>query len=409
MANSRSEEEIVRDVLRRLDKDGELAKSTEGFESMVSSAFGRLLLKAAHIEASEVEQLLKTGRKSLSDIARSIMLFAPIGWAPSGFNHEPTITAALETYDATASLDAAEKALVEGWNQSGMFRFCHTRLLGLAPDDDEMREFSHKRADLIEKALAHHNAGAFEASVPIVLAQVDGIVLDMTEGRNGFFYRPGDLAHLRDNDTVSGTDEGLSSLQRYFGITQNSTGTSGLLSRHGILHGRELGYDTRTNSTKCFVLLLAIVEWAQPKARQLVDRRRAEREAQFAGVEGVDDEGRRLDRRGFRDVRMALNDLWFDQLMQFHLTGRYELTPKPSSKRTQEQHARLKQLSVVCAQDGRQFGAWRATPSGWILGVGAVAGTTAATSIQKYYAGPTEPPADISREPWQEALPPDFY
>lgn len=31
-------------------------------------------------------------------------------------------------------------------------------------------------------------------------------------------------------------------------------------SRHGVMRGRSLGYDTRRNSTKAFVTLLAVVE-----------------------------------------------------------------------------------------------------------------------------------------------------
>lgn len=36
----------------------------------------------------------------------------------------------------------------------------------------------------------------------------------------------------------------------------------GTVSRHGVMYGRELRHDSRANSTKSFVLLLAIWEWA---------------------------------------------------------------------------------------------------------------------------------------------------
>lgn len=141
---------------------------------------------------------------------------------------------------------------------------------GLGIGNNELGAFFAERARLIEKALWHHNAGAFEASVPIVLAQIEGVVFDMTRGKSGFFSRKGDSTHLRDSSTVAGMDEGLAALQVVFGAPANTTTISGAISRHGILHGRELGYDTIRNSTKCFVLLLAIVEWAQPRARAMV-------------------------------------------------------------------------------------------------------------------------------------------
>lgn len=55
-------------------------------------------------------------------------------------------------------------------------------------------------------------------------------------------------------------------------------GATGSDKRHGIMHDRELRYDNRVNSTKVFVLLAAVVEWAQPLIRAEIDRRRAERD-----------------------------------------------------------------------------------------------------------------------------------
>jgi hypothetical protein len=84
------------------------------------------------------------------------------------------------------------------------------------------------------------------------------------------------------------------------------SGVTGKLSRHGILHGRELRYDTQMNSTKALVLLAAVIEWAQADAREKVERLRREREARHAGSDATDQEGRRLDRRGFNEVKAAL-------------------------------------------------------------------------------------------------------
>jgi hypothetical protein len=57
-----------------------------------------------------------------------------------------------------------------------------------------------------------------------------------------------------------------------------TTEVSGRLLRHGIVHGRELAYGTRANSTKAFAALLALIVWAQPIARNRLERQRQESE-----------------------------------------------------------------------------------------------------------------------------------
>ena len=228
---------------------------------------------------------------------------------------------ALEVYDRAGSIDEAEAVLVEGWNQSAIsLRFCETRLRGLGMADEELGQLCRARAELVEKALKHHQAGAYEASVPIVLAQIDGLVRDMTDGVHGFFSGLGDRSHLRDATTVPGVDEGLDALQRYFGARQDITSSTGAASRHGILHGRELGYDTKTNSTKALVLLLAVIEWAVPRAREIAERRKTEREARWAGSNELDERGARLDRRGFSEMRAELRTVHIRQIAEYRRT-----------------------------------------------------------------------------------------
>lgn len=38
------------------------------------------------------------------------------------------------------------------------------------------------------------------------------------------------------------------------------------LSRHAVMHGRSVAYDTLENSTKAFVVLLGLLEWATAHA-----------------------------------------------------------------------------------------------------------------------------------------------
>jgi len=205
----------------------------------------------------------------LTNAARSVLLFPPYGWAPCGLTPQAAIDQALEVVDRTNSMEKAEMALVEGWNADPWhLRFSETRLRGIGFADEGLAEVCTERAALVAKALTHHRSGAYEASVPIVMFQIDGLVRDLTAGRNGFFSDLGARTHLRDTTTIAGLDEGLAALQSYFGRPQATSGSTGGISRHGVVHGRELGYDTLINSTKCFVLLLAVIEWAGSRIEQ---------------------------------------------------------------------------------------------------------------------------------------------
>jgi hypothetical protein len=73
-----------------------------------------------------------------------------------------------------------------------------------------------------------------------------------------------------------------------------------------VLHGREVAYDTRVNSAKTWSVMDAMVEWALPKAREVVQARRVERQAKNAGSQELDERGRRMDDREFRETREAL-------------------------------------------------------------------------------------------------------
>ncbi|MPZ47884.1 MAG: hypothetical protein GEU75_00950 [Dehalococcoidia bacterium] len=399
---ARSESQVIADVLSRLDRDGGMAATVGGFETMLGSAFGRLFLQAAGVPISELEASVAAHQDLFRGIARYVGLFAPMGWAPSGLVPTLAVKAALEIYERTQSVDEAEIVLAQGWNESGMFRVAGSRLAAMLASQADWADLGQARARLIEKALGHHQSEAFEASVPIVLTQIDGLVKDMTGNKNGFFAHLGDRSHLQDRETLAGLDEGLTALQAYFGSPQHVTEITGGLSRHGILHGRELGYDTLLNSTKCFVLLLAIIEWAQPRARAYIEQRQRDKEAEFAGSNDVDTRGRRLDRREFSRLRIALDDIRLNQFLEYTIHSRYssDLTKMLGFNAKDAALVSLVSMQLV---DRKSFHAWAKSPSGWILGIAASDG-----SIDPlYYAGANEPPPP-STEHWRSEKPPDW-
>jgi hypothetical protein len=347
-------------------------------------------------------------RAMLSDMARAIILFTPLGWAPSSRAPNDVYADALEVYGRTDSLEEAERRLVAGWNQKDQLRYRILSIRGLGMGHDPLQDKFLQRSRLVEKALEHHNNGAYEASVPIVLAQVDGIVSDLTDPPREFFGKQRKASHLVDDATIAGLPEGLQPLRLLFSDDMKVSGATGALSRHGILHGRELGYDTKLNSTKVFVLLVAIIEWAHPRARARAERLEREREARYAGSQETDEEGRRLDRRGFEEARESLRWLATVQTVWFQREGVYsadldELQPGDLGDNALRGKA---SITLKTSEDQREFLAWRKAIADFYFGVAGKDGS------EWLYAGPAPPQGGLgfgvdwrpSDGPW----PPDW-
>ncbi len=176
------------------------------------------------------------------------------------------------------------------------------------------------------------------------------------------------------------------------------SGATGKLTRHGILHGRELRYDTQLNSTKTLVLLAAVIEWAQASAREQVERLRRDREAQYAGSDATDEDGRRLARRGFNEVKQALFALGRGETVLFQRHGRYtdDLGGELAADLPEDSR-----LMVDISTDERQFWAWGVTPTGYCFGIAGRDGTDA----KWFYAGPTPPEGGLgSAADWRHAV-----
>lgn len=276
--DERDPEELERDIFRRLDPGGDLGEMLRAFAPLIGSRLGRGFLRFVNVDVNDMERLTEEPHLLVRNMTDSILIFTPIGWAPSSRVPINSYIDALAQYRRNHDLAEAEAILVESWNKSNRLRISLKPLTGLGAGHESLQSKFRLRWRLIDKALCHHEAGAYEASVPIVLAQVDGIVWDLTQQRAGFFYGKGQESFLVDDGTVAGLPEGLEPLRKLMNRGLRESGATGALVRHGILHGQELGYDTRENSTKVFVLLLAVIDWAQPRARELADQIRTNEE-----------------------------------------------------------------------------------------------------------------------------------
>ncbi len=363
-------------VLARMDRDGSLATFLQTFSGPAAHAALRVFDRFAGLDGAGLVGQLNEVRRLRREIAEGIALFAPLGWAPNERTNVEVNRAALNAYHSTGSLEEAECRLVEGWNQKDQLRFAVMPIQTLGVENDETISVGAARWRLVEKALAHHAAGAYEASVPIVLAQIDGLVKDL--GFTLGIFEGGEKhdAKFADDATLFGLPESLVALRRLFGAHAGTTGMGVSLSRHGIMHGRELGYDTLANSTKAFVLLAAVVQWALPRSRALADAHAREQEARWAGNDELDEHGRRRDRRGFADAKIALQTLDARQAAEWRRHGRYrdDLTSVFGGEIGDRLLRGRDLLYLTANEDGTVYWAWRKTSTGFCFGSAAEGG-----------------------------------
>lgn len=321
---------IVLEQLRRRSF-GDDADSLEWARSFVASPLAVGIGRVLGLDVAPLRDAMEEAEQNLRTVAAS-MVFAERGWAPSGTMALLIYHAAVRIMANGGTIEEAEEALVNGWNDQSHLSMLRHRVLGLGfRSDDEVAGWYRERGRLAGRAWEHHVAGAYEASVPILFAQIDGITADATlppKGRGGkMFFSPSGSKYVDvvDDATLAGMNAALPVARQHFMTEIRGTAVRGSLSRHGVMHGRELGYDTKANSTKTFVLLAAVVEWAQPRIRAEIGRRRVKRDEQYAGTNATDAEGDALDRRGFVATRSSLRALSFAQAGFWRDHGRYAM------------------------------------------------------------------------------------
>lgn len=121
------------------------------------------------------------------------------------------------------------------------------------------REF-HKRLRIAELARDDYLAGRYHACIPVLLLLADGLVSDISK-HVGLFAESVDMAA---HDSIAAHESGLKELLRIIGVGRTKTNQEriSIPYRNGILHGRELAYDTKLVAAKCWTLLFAVRDWA---------------------------------------------------------------------------------------------------------------------------------------------------
>lgn len=126
----------------------------------------------------------------------------------------------------------------------------------------EIAERYPKRAAIVRAAAAAHRRGEYVLSVPVFLAQADGLCFDRFEGASYFMKKDGRPATASYLDDVSGDTLRaalLSPLTTSLPIsasskTRRETSFEGL-NRHAVMHGESVDYGTEANSLRALSLL----------------------------------------------------------------------------------------------------------------------------------------------------------
>lgn len=346
-------------------------------------------------------------RQQVDDIAAALQVLTPRGWA---IMFMPTqIVKQAVTLVESGDGDQADELLADQWDgELGGWRTSRVcqRVRGMGGGDPDLEAVFRQRARLLGLAKDHHDSGRYDASVLSLQAQMEGVVIDVTGGKKFFTGQPRQKADVVDPAHLVSIEASLAALQSAFGQGVNQTQATGGHSRHGLVHGRELTYDTRVNSAKYWSVLDSIVDWALPKARAEVERRCQEQQAANAGSQRVDAEGRRIDAREFRETRDMLRLLetsamgWYDRASRFRddLVGGVYGASDFQKRGLPAAHGMQQTVSA----DGQEVAYWRQTASGWVLGIAIT--REGKRWIERLYAGPDVPSGGprLDPEAWAE-------
>ena len=124
---------------------------------------------------------------------------------------------------------------------------------------------ARSRWDQLQEALKLTLEERYWAAVPLILIACDGFASDVLG--TSPFEKDADLTAF---DSITGHPNSLLFLIRELtkGVRRSSDEELDLPLRHGILHGKSLGYANRAVCMKAWLLMIALVDWAVDKSSE---------------------------------------------------------------------------------------------------------------------------------------------
>ncbi|NMB40940.1 MAG: hypothetical protein GX996_03280 [Firmicutes bacterium] len=198
-------------------------------------------------ETRNVEIRTKLGESIISffDVLKQL------GWPPHGemnLGEAKAIVEAAEASGVAAVADAVDRHFVRKYNSKGILRML---------DSWRRKKALGERIEILEQAIQVHNYGCYYVSVPIILAQIEGIIADNTKhfgqmsGTKLIEYLE---KEFKDKEQYSIENSYLNFcklvLYKRFGHQQP---ISSKFSRHAIIHGGDIKYGTEAGSLKAIL------------------------------------------------------------------------------------------------------------------------------------------------------------
>ena len=176
--------------------------------------------------------------------------YAQRGWIAHESMNSDLMLTSIELADK-GLIDVAEQELINYYSSDKMKWLLH-QLKGIEAFSNRYNFFLLAYEDTL--------AERYHAVVPVLLMMIDGAVNDIDKGK-GFFA---DKTNLTAWDSIAAHSTGLTALKEVFSDGRHKTNKEEITLpyRHGILHGRDLGYATKTVTAKCWAALFAIKDWA---------------------------------------------------------------------------------------------------------------------------------------------------
>lgn len=242
-----------KDKIKHNPTCAELLKNAQGMDALskVVAFFEKLGIKNKNISEAfkQVPNLVSKTQELVNMPDRFNELFSKKGWiAYESLNFE-LMSKAVKLADE-GKFKEANELIVEHYNEDTL-KWGLTFMKAL----EEYRIRDH----LAQKAKEDYLEGRYHACVPVVLAIIDGIVNDVEQ--KGFFAEGVDLTAW---DSIAAHSTGLQELSRLFNSPRKKTTTEKITVpyRHGILHGRDLGFDNKIVAAKAWATLFVIRDWA---------------------------------------------------------------------------------------------------------------------------------------------------
>ena len=209
--------------------------------------------------------------------------FSEDGWIATNSMSVDIMRKAIELHEAGREQDAKETILA--WFQEDTISL-------FAIQRAKKFNKSTNRWDQLQEAMKLTLEERYWSAVPLILIACDGFASDVLG--TSPFEKEADLTVF---DSIVGHPTSLPRLISKVtkGVRKSSDDELNLPLRHGILHGKSLGYANRIVCMKAWLLMIALVDWAHDKADE--DKRIQEQEsASTTSLSEIASDLKKLDR-----------------------------------------------------------------------------------------------------------------